>query len=248
MRVLSIDWDYFVEENPLLDMAHRESDVFLEFMWATRRLHFEINSKGNLVASTQDLTKLMPFVGDELVFSRLPFFGKWYNLLVAESHSSIVQSLVGFSDIELINVDAHHDVFYRELPLELSVNEETNIVPMDCSNWVAYLAKCARLSSVVQIYPEWRKKFPEKYSHAARWLRKKGVKYTVFVGSSLARIIRWKRIDVVFICRSGCWTPPEYDMRFNRFCRMFGCLTPMKIRSTKSEIISCGSKVSIKCV
>ncbi|MDE1971439.1 MAG: hypothetical protein KGI50_07740 [Patescibacteria group bacterium] len=40
----------------------------------------------------------------------------------------------------------------------------------------------------------------------------------------------WNQVDVVFVCRSGCRTPPEYDHRFTMFCKMLGSTAFLKER------------------
>lgn len=221
MRVLSIDWDYFVEEDPMLDWGHRENNLFLEPIWDTRRTKTVRDEKtGKLSLVPEDLTKLVPFRGDEAFLRVVAFRCENYQIATAESHATILQLLENEINIEIINVDAHHDIHYGKMPKDRS--------EVDCGNWGSYLMQQDRIRSWRQCYPAWRtkrdrqEKFPKKFAV-------QNCRVSVEYGEPR---ISWRKIDLVFLCRSGCWTPPEYDLRFNKLCIDMGAekgLTPRKI-------------------
>jgi len=238
MRVLSIDWDYFVEEDPMLDFGHRESMMFLHDMWNIRRIQTVINSKGKIVtkdgkAVTQekDLTKMLPYRGSFWDILALPCLRNRYQIAVAESHVAILQLLKDKKDLEIINIDAHHDIHYGNPASEFSVTAKNNVNEAECGNWGSYLVNKGLVKKWVQIYPEWRKKFPEPYDEIDKWMREVGkLHFWGFVGEKPRDVIRWGIVDLVFICRSGCWTPPEYDEKFNEFCQLIGVEKPLAVR------------------
>jgi hypothetical protein len=217
MRVLSIDWDYFVEEDPMLDWGHREDGIFLDMMWKIRRI------------DGKDMRKLAPFRGNEveLAASFFRMMLKGYDLSVAESHLAILDVIGDERDLEIINIDAHHDIFYRQPCCDLDVNSEDNIKRIDCGCWAGHLIHQGRVTSYTQVYPEWRRKLPENYNGKAKWIDSHGCKSKFVFGPPP---LKWKQVDKIFVCRSGCWSPPEYDARFTRFVKLLGATKALRER------------------
>jgi hypothetical protein len=223
MRVLSIDWDYFIKEDPMLDWGHREAAFFLNQAWAFRRERpafdpiegFLKNPDGTFQIVKDDLTKLAPFAGAEEDILNLPCVRGSYNIATAESHLAILKFLEGKTNLEIVNIDAHHDIYYRT----------KNFKDPDCGEWAGSLIYSGRVKSYTQIYPGWRKEKGYEEGNemgVARWGRKKlGVNMRMTWDKPID-VIKWNKVDMVFICRSGCWVPPDYDDRFNEFCRRMG--------------------------
>lgn len=143
---------------------------------------------------------------------------------IAESHASILQILEGREAVELVNIDAHHDIFYGKPPCD----------GIDCGNWGGHLMQQHRVNSWTQIYPGWRKKpgfdvdkFPVKY--AADLCPDVKVVYSD-EPHKIHPLKAWRAVDWLFICRSGCWVPPEYDERLAKVCRALG-VKPLRARS-----------------
>lgn len=92
------------------------------------------------------------------------------------------------------------------------------------------------MKSWKQIYPAWRQKFPETEMSANgtvpfRWATKRlGDRFSVVYGKKPSGEVRWKKVDYVFVCRSGCWTPPVYDERFGKFCELLGLRPKWSVR------------------
>lgn len=223
MRVLSIDWDYFVVQNPMNDWGHREVGFFLELAWHTRRLrpardpanphNILLDDNGLAVMKKIDLTKLAPFVGDEsFLIAWAMRFGQ-YNIAANESHYGILQAIEHERNLEIINVDAHHDIYYNGVPERFE--------DVECGSWGGWLMKNKRVRSWHQVYPTWRK---DKANHLdetppSKWAREHCKEFKVSYG---VPDITWKKCDLIFICRSGCWVPPEYDARFNKLLHAMG--------------------------
>ncbi len=227
MKVISIDWDYFVEESPMLDWGHREQEIFLDAMWQVRRMQ------------GTDLTKAAPFRGrwQDLYLWLVPIlFRGGYDFGLSESHLAILQSIGSAGNLEIVNVDAHHDLFYGVPCCELDVNAKNSVSETNCGSWAGHLIHQGRVKSYTQVYPEWRKKFSEDFTGKQKWAEAHGcdVRFMHSLPTIFGRGKRaWKSVDKVFVCRSGCWAPPEYDEKFTAFCKAIGAKTFLKERSTE---------------
>jgi len=217
-RILSIDWDYFVEEDPMLDMGHRESALFLTTMWAIR---CQLPGTGGF----GDLERMLPFRGPEPeeffadYLGHIKVDGHMQYVCTAESHSALPKWADGNwpnEQLDIINVDAHHDILYGMID-QAQANDQAGF---NCGSWAGHLMAGGRVRSYTQVYPAWRKKFPEGIPDELRlWVRKCGVKLKL-------QDAPWtscrRRIDGVFLARSGCWVPPIYDAKFDTLCKFFG--------------------------
>lgn len=221
MRVLSIDWDYFVEENPMLDWGHQEVMLFLEEMWKIRRIGIRLNPDKSISSEVKDLTKLVPFRGHESSITNLACLNSPHDVFVAESHLTILQAIKETKNLEIINVDAHHDIHYGK-PCCVNTDKEP-----DCGCWGSHLIHKGQVKSWLQVYPEWRKKYPESYGQQKKYTLEHEVKFDAIYGTVP---YKWRKVDMVFVCRSGCWVPPEYDIRFSFFCLRLGIESPLKER------------------
>jgi hypothetical protein len=218
MRVLSVDWDFFIEENPNLDWGHNEgSGLFYDTVWHLRRSRIHEGPDGPILEKV-DLTKLAPFVGDEAFLIGRSIAWATYQIGVADSHLHILEMIGDRRDLEIINIDAHHDIYYHD-----SAGDKP-----DCGNWGSALIQQGRVRSWRQIYPMWRQKWPEN-SLPREFVRKHKVKLRVEYNDE--PLFTWKSADLVFLCRSSCWTPPEYDERFNRLIKLMGSEAQMPVRS-----------------
>jgi hypothetical protein len=234
--VVSIDWDYFVEENPMLDWGHRETTFFLEHMWHIRRVNTSYNeATKSFKQMLVDLRELLPFRGSPFVITRLPFTQGKYQIGTAESHAAILQLLTGQSNLEIVNIDAHHDIHYGKI-----AKDDKSV---ECGSWGSHLIANGRVKSWLQVYPDWRKKFPEGHEDKLDWARKQlNGQFDVVYG---APPIRWRNVDYVFICRSGCWAPPEYDKEFSLLCMMLGAHGMKEREITVPKLIPVGESAPL---
>lgn len=202
--ILSVDWDFFIEEDPFLDMGHNESAVFFDLLWTERAVSW-------IAFNNKTVEEMLPFVGppplEFVVWLSRYFPYEKCEVCVSESHKQIydwIKDDLKWRKVEIINFDAHHDLGYKN-ELEKEVN---------CGNWGAYLKKDGILKKHTTIYPEWRGKFPEDFSY----LQKNGNVFHYF--ENYKKFARKKKIDAIFICRSGCWVPPVYDSLFTGFTNL----------------------------
>jgi len=212
--IISIDWDFFVEEDPILDMGHRELPMFLETMWTIREAEWRARGK--------TVPEMLPFrePSPSLFLNIVGRMGRRsaYPVAVSESHKLITRFVGEISKpgdkFHVVNIDAHHDIAY---------SDGVDPLNLDCGNWAGYLAQHEKLLSYAQVYPEWRRKHPEcEPGDPERTMRE----ISKDLPCSVAHWNDWSRTPFnlvgVFICRSGCWAPPCYDSAFNTLCGLFG--------------------------
>jgi hypothetical protein len=118
-------------------------------------------------------------------------------MFVAESHASILA--LPFRKAIITNLDAHHDCGYNDNP------------ELECGNWAK---DKDRIKEYHLCYPAWRLDNGEGYTSQGR--EPDSVRFDL---PALADY------DLVFVCRSGCWTPPWYDMKFRSFLKQSGFQT-----------------------
>jgi len=209
--VLSIDFDFFFKEDISFDWGHRENAMFIEAIWPIRAMH--------LIANGVDLVKDVGITGNPDEFAAQLIDLKWkfkrnFSLSIAESHASAYHALKDNKDLEIINIDAHHDISYGQLD------------KLDCGNWIGRLAMEGKVKKVTFVYPEWRK-IEENYDYpseeALAKMEELGVELDIVYGihSTHAR-----KVDEVFIARSGAWVPPWTDDNFYKFIHTWLFRTP----------------------
>ena len=200
--VLSVDFDFFVKEKDSYDWSHSESSpMFLNEIWAIRAMNL-INSgidpfkEVGVVGSPVDLPSDLEILGWK--------FKKNVEVSIAESHASAYHLLKDSENLEIVNIDAHHDIFYHQK------------AKLDCGNWIFHLAKEGRVNKVTVVYPLWRKDEDSDYpsNEAMTEMEKLGVKVDVVYGISETYA---RTVSKIFIARSGCWVPPWVDDDFFYF-------------------------------
>jgi len=151
-----------------------------------------------------------------------------FSLFVAESHVELLRWLDSLKFLELdetvyiSNYDQHHDCGYNDLT---SPNcHSLGHTAYDCGAWAKGAYDLGKLHQYQLHYPAWRKEQPER---SDRELKKRMKGFGVWDFA----VEEPKQFDVVFICRSGGWTPPWCDADFikfvstvKRWCRRFEIL------------------------
>lgn len=193
--MLSIDWDFFVPEKLEWDFGHIENNFFLEIVWLYRVKQFE--------AMGLNYLEEIKTTGEENVFwdkiRRVINFKSGLQTFITESHTIAYYFAKELGVNKVINIDAHSDLGYHHCD---------NI---ECDNWLLYLYKNGVIDDFLVVYPEHSIEYKDG---ASAWVeyRKKITSYKNFTQ-------RKNKIDVdtLFICRSGCWTPPWLDDDFYDF-------------------------------
>jgi hypothetical protein len=203
MRLLSVDWDYFV---PSIDREFVESargwripyalrggevfpDALLDGLWDSRA--------AALLAGGQTLPGTS---GEEEGFWSRFHIDTGARLYFADSHAQAAHAAVRTGVTEVWNFDAHHDCGY-----EGAADDPIRQGWVACANWMCAYALGGATLHVR--YPSWRR------DALAR---------EVPPLCPVDRAIDDDRptdlqFDIVFVARSSAWTPPWLDEQFETF-------------------------------
>jgi hypothetical protein len=208
-NILSIDFDFFVREDPMWDFGHSETNgMFMQLAWSARYMGLDLYSDC-------DMKKYADFMPDCLIGNllRLGFhFKKNLKLAMAESHVKaydFIKEEFG-EECNVYNFDAHHDMF--------GGHEELN-----CGNWLLKLRAENLVKKIVWVKPKWLREFMDGSVHLPRT---KEVYYDELIKKNLN-----VKFDGIFFCRSGVWTPPHLDGEFAKMVRVFLKIIPAKALS-----------------
>ncbi len=220
---LSIDWDYFVIEREAWDFGHAETNDFRNTLWDIRVAQFislgqdliEATSLKNAKPSPTRFWKRLESLGYD--------FSKVRAIVVGDSHQWAYHvfkraSLEGpsLSRTRLVHFDAHHDLTYNIRRFEAEVSDGR----VTCENWLLMaLLGQPRLRSLI-VYPPWKglrdwdQSFPATHPELRKALNRY-VKPCVWPDPLVSRAAG--EVELVYICRSGAWTPPWHDSAFVKF-------------------------------
>jgi len=183
--VLSVDWDYFFPDTAVYDWGHAETNpLFFDMVWQTRPGAHDVLKPNNPVA----IDAMWPS-GHQPFWNGIVARGA-KKLLLAESHSSILDFVGERKNLIIHNVDAHHDLGYGK-------GDDGTRMP-DCGNWGATLIQRGQVAEYHQHWPTWRKDAPET---------KPAFSQATFDFDPPTGL----KPDLVFVCRSSCWCPPWAD-------------------------------------
>lgn len=202
MRLLSVDWDYFV---PSIDEEFVESvrgvpipyalgggemfpDALLDGLW---------DSRAALLAGGRQLPGTS---GEEDAFWDRFHITPVARLYFADSHAQAAQAAVRTGVTEVWNFDAHHDCGY-----EGAWDDPLRMGWVGCANWMCAYALGG--ASLHVRYPSWR---PDALWREVAPLC--SVERTIDDGCAVAFVF-----DLVFVARSSAWTPPWLDERYDAF-------------------------------
>jgi hypothetical protein len=220
--IISIDWDFVFPDVLDYDWGHKETILFLEALWqfrvGQRNLVTGALAEEDVVVNEDRFSLLQTVVS--IIFP--------ISICIAESHASIVPFLDSFvkmnpfvkdmaDGMEIWNFDAHHDLGYGTKDLE-------------CGNWTVHLDKILPISKYNVVYPAWRRETPEgflgdkkpRFEYAYHYSDNR--KVPVWVGRIAAPIL-------LFVCRSGAWTPPWQDKRWVEFIKIIKMNHPSAFRN-----------------
>lgn len=128
-------------------------------------------------------------------------FAKDIKAYVSDSHS-LSYNIAKEKDCKIVYLfDAHSDLGYGGLS---SLNYEVN-----CSNWLGKLLKDKQIEEANIVYSPYTAEKPEYFRSINNAYN---VRYLSF--EDLYKDIE---VSVIHICRSGAWTPPWLDDKFNQF-------------------------------
>lgn len=188
LKVLSIDWDYFIDASML-----------------ERSMMFPDGGNESLSDAIADFVWATRYAGqpklekigiDIIAFSDVKKrMKKWLlpstKVMAADSHRHIYQfitsNLKHGQKVELYNIDFHHDAYGI-------IDSEVN-----CGNWLNHLSKAIvnPVHWVCRVDSDDEQHDPNVEN----------------VKTNLADVPD-KPFDLIFLCRSSCWSPPHLDKHF----------------------------------
>lgn len=197
INVLSIDWDYYVDTSnevrekcfpKILDDIISEEERLQ--MWKEYYEKYNIKDIGILDDKFEKTMKLI-----ETIEANSPQAYKIINDSHRFVYNIIEKEIEEHRDenIKVYNIDHHHDMYqYR-----------TSSDKVNCSNWAEILKE--ELGEKFD-YNWIKREDSEEYSLAGRVQCKE---------CSLEDITE-KKFDVIYLCRSGAWSPPHLDNKYNQ--------------------------------
>lgn len=211
LKVLSIDWDYFIdasmlERSMMFPDGGNESlsDAIADFVWATR-----YSGQPLLESVTLDINAFSN------VKKRMK---KWLTpstkVMAADSHRHIyefvVKNLKHNQKVDLYNIDFHHDAY--------GASEEVN-----CGNWLNHM------SDVIHNPVLWVCRVDSDMEQRD---------HSIEIVKTEMDDVPDEPFDLIFVCRSSCWSPPHLDKHFMSLMRYIDKLTThsQQSDSTLSEL------------
>jgi len=227
---LSIDFDFFVYEDPSWEFGHSETQLGIDKAWTIRLAQHRIHKVDLLKEMT--LRKAKPTPGAFWkTLQKLGYrFDKTKSVSVADSHKWAYHALrrrkgePKTSETRIVHFDAHHDLFYSINGLVASVDNDDP----SCENWhFMTLDKYPKLESLV-VYPAWKgmHDWDESMGRFIDLATPDGKDVLEILANRVTPVV-WPDPRVaeaagdvtrIFICRSGAWVPPWHDRAFQRFC------------------------------
>jgi len=189
MRILSIDFDYFIDTDMntrvmcFPDGHDNFSPALTQFIWNSR-YDFHDNIRDLGVIANYD--KMCDFLKSRQA-------GK---ILIADSHREIAQffdNVKPDEDLEIINIDFHHDMYI------------TGGNTLDCGNWLRFLA---------DLKPDADIKWVMREDSDTEALTGE-FPYTTTTDIDEVQ----GEFDLIFICFSSPWTPPHLKPQFDEMCK-----------------------------
>ena len=222
-RILSLDWDYFVnataaQRYTLFPDGGNENISYelQDFIWNS---HYACSPELREIEVLKDDYKTM--------FDILKRFSNKYvtspvanpnrKVLITVSHrwcyEFILQRTNEDEEFELYNVDFHHDMYHYRTP-----DERVN-----CGNWVNCL-------------------FEQRPNMKYSWIKREDSDENTIGGEKApCNICTLKELegldfDYIFICRSDCWSPPHLDKLFETLWTSIRKYMPVEVENKVAKI------------
>lgn len=199
MRVLSVDWDYFINatlEQRLMMFPdggnEKLPDSISDTIWAARYAeHKELSKIGLDKSGYNKLKKIIKRYcnSDTKVF-------------IADSHSRAYDFIRKYDtggEIDIVNIDFHHDYYDCQSEVNNTTEEDVN-----CGNWVRLL-----IDNDDRISYTWVCREDSDLSERLEFSPN-------FCGYKMIEDLleESEPYDLLFICRSSVWSPPHLDYYF----------------------------------
>jgi hypothetical protein len=204
---VSIDFDFFIREDPIWDWGHREEQgaigrLFVGPIWKTRYASLDLHFLTDPAEHADFLPSSLP----GLLRAKGLRVNARTKVAVAASHLEALAFFRGArrpADM-LINIDAHHDLW------PLALGAEPN-----CGNWLTRLASERPLMNIRQVYPAWKDRAIDGPPTAPVKVCGWNDPWEPDGGAPIRRL---------FLCLSPVWVPPHHDASFILLARHFAAL------------------------
>lgn len=207
---VSIDFDFFVREDPMWDWGHRDDLFSATVLWTVRYMERDLYKELE-IAEHADFHPLD--LAEALKSKNIHMRGGLkYAAGIADSHSWAFPFFTGRRGGPpnyLVNIDAHHDIFQ---------DGTTNHV-VQAQNWLLHLTEAWEDTNTrfIQLYPRWKDQGIERPSGLyvppsmvmASWADWGGFREEV-------------NVRHIFLCRSSPWVPPHFDPLFKSMVNLLG--------------------------
>jgi hypothetical protein len=211
--LLSVDWDYFIYTQGENWGSFAENNKNLVSLWYKR--YIEMKARGKDIKKSFRLSSEVDTFWEKI---KEHFqFERDAKVYVSDSHALSYDIAKENKCRSVYLFDAHADLGYGGFS---ALNFEVN-----CANWLGKLLKNKQVNEANIIYSSHTVEKPENFKYLNS---KYNIRYLGFKDLDIGI-----RVSVIHICRSGVWTPPWLDERFNQFIR--ACGIPYKIINCPSR-------------
>ena len=225
--LLSIDWDYFIQIQKENWGSYIENKKNLMDLWYKRFL--QAKAQGRNIQNSYRLSSGVDIFWEKI--RRFFRFDKDVKAYVSDSHSLSYDIAANHGLRTVYLFDSHSDLGYGGTS---SLNFEIN-----CANWLGKLFKDNRIDEANIIYSPFTAEKPEYFKamnsiYRIRYLSPDDLAAGIDVGA-------------VHICRSGAWTPPWLDKRFEHFIKSSGLpfnITDCPARKWDTKNISLSDQIN----
>jgi ribosomal protein L37AE/L43A len=202
--VMSLDWDYYIDATKmqrfhLFPHVHDEKDAIADDAdrWSTEYAQKEELS--SIGIREDELNRTLNHIKNSK--------NKPTRFVVTESHEDIVLTVAQTKretsmPVHLVNVDHHHDAFLTGDP--------DDPMDMNCGNWLRYMKDNLMIDRAAWIRSK-DSEFFEKQIPEGQIDLDEIVGFEEFESHELN-----ENVDVIFLCRSGGWSPPHLDQKFEK--------------------------------
>jgi len=207
--LLSIDWDYFIDTEKDNWGSYLENSRSLVDLWYKRYIQAKVRGK-DIQKSFHVSSELDIFWNEIKEHFK---FNRGIKAYVSDSHA-LSYYIAKENNCSIVCLfDSHADLGYGGLP---SLDFEVN-----CSNWLGKLLKDKLIKEADIIYSPFTAEKPEYFKPINNVYN---IRYY-----GLNNLNNSMTVSAIHICRSGAWTPPWLDNKFNKFIQDLG--VPYKIEN-----------------
>lgn len=196
MKILSIDWDYFIEATAkqrctlFPDGGSENIPSYIQkYVWSSHYINPELE---NITVKKQELDLLKEILSQNV-----------QSVMITDSHKHIYDFIIDnldydeCNDIDITNIDFHHDLY--------GINDKSR--DLDCGNWAVKLIQEYNCS----------------YSWVNQNDSDKHLDDNDFININEITLndIKNDDFDYIYICKSSMWSPPHLDKYFNEMFENF---------------------------